>query len=425
MTEFSQKLNALLDSQSEKPVMIAKLAGLNPDDISKYKRGKRFPENKERIATLLSAIRCSKNACNDVMEAWMQEYMSRKYKEKDAWNCIEEIYKFLQRESLTSEICFCKKDISSLEPGGVIYGELNVRRYLEILLNNDQKCEIKICGNEDFAESLSHISYSKEIQYLHVIHSKSAGSMSKWIHTVCGMLLRMIDCPQYNPLIVYGNNKWAGQLFSGTVISEHEAFLVSEDAQQGIILKNADQIKFINHYFTKMSENGKKIAVSVEQGEWYKTADGCDNEIFVQNWIEVDHLSGKKGTYYITTDAISSFIANGKYWDCHKDEWNQYKTKTGKKNKLENLCDNPNVFLIDSVLMQLKTNITIKFCKDRFQCILAVDGNEINTYEVCDPELIRWFGYALKEMADSKFVMSEERKRQFLSRMIAKAERES
>lgn len=118
MTKFSQKLNALLDSQPEKPIMIAKLAGLNPDDISKYKRGKRFPENKERVAKLLSAIRCSKNACNDVMETWMQEYMSRKYKEKDAWNCIEEIYKFLQSESLTSEICFCKKDVSSLEPGG-------------------------------------------------------------------------------------------------------------------------------------------------------------------------------------------------------------------------------------------------------------------------------------------------------------------
>jgi hypothetical protein len=42
----------------------------------------------------------------------------------------------------------------------------------------------------------------------------------------------------------------------------------------------------------------------------------------------------------------------------------------------------------------------------------------------CVPELIQWFGYALKEMADSEFVMTEERKRQFLSQMMKNAELE-
>lgn len=42
-----------------------------------------------------------------------------------------------------------------------------------------------------------------------------------------------------------------GQLFSGAVISEQEVFFVSEDAKQGMILRDADQIKFVNHYFAK------------------------------------------------------------------------------------------------------------------------------------------------------------------------------
>ena len=49
MTEFAQKLNDLLNQQPEKPVTIARMAKISPDDISKYKRGKRFPENREKV----------------------------------------------------------------------------------------------------------------------------------------------------------------------------------------------------------------------------------------------------------------------------------------------------------------------------------------------------------------------------------------
>ena len=202
MTEFAQKLNDLLNQQPEKPVTIARMAKISPDDISKYKRGKRFPENREKVNRLLSVIRCSASARDEVKNAWKQEYMARKYKEDDAWECIKEVLRFLQSESLTSDIYLYEKKSESRLTEGVLCGSLDVRKYLEAFLSNRQEREIKMWGNEEFVENLSLIPYSKETQYLHLIHSESNKKTSKWIHTVCGMLLRMISCPQYYPMIV-------------------------------------------------------------------------------------------------------------------------------------------------------------------------------------------------------------------------------
>ena len=188
-------------------------------------------------------------------------------------------------------------------------------------------------GNEEFVENLSLIPYSKETQYLHLIHSESNKKTSKWIHTVCGMLLRMISCPQYYPMIVYGNNGWAGQLFSGAVISEKEAVFISEDAEQGIVLRDNDQIRMINHYFMKIREQGKPIAVTVKQGEWYRVTD--DAAIFIQGWIELDRITKRKGTYYVTSKAIQTFSENSVLWDRYRNEWYQYKSKLGKKSIFE------------------------------------------------------------------------------------------
>ena len=110
MTEFAQKLNELLNKQPEKQAAIARMAKLSPDEISKYKRGDRFPENREKVDRLLSVIRCSAAARDIVKNAWEQEYMKRRYKEDDAWECIKEIYQFLQSESLTSDICLPERN---------------------------------------------------------------------------------------------------------------------------------------------------------------------------------------------------------------------------------------------------------------------------------------------------------------------------
>lgn len=167
MTEFAQKLNDLLNQQPEKPVTIARMAKISPDDISKYKRGKRFPENREKVNRLLSVIRCSASARDEVKNAWKQEYMARKYKEDDAWECIKEVLRFLQSESLTSDIYLYEKKSESRLTKGVLCGSLDVRKYLEAFLSNSQEREIKMWGNEEFVENLSLIPYSKETQYLH------------------------------------------------------------------------------------------------------------------------------------------------------------------------------------------------------------------------------------------------------------------
>lgn len=423
MTEFAQKLNDLLNQQPEKPVTIARMAKISPDDISKYKRGKRFPENREKVNRLLSVIRCSASARDEVKNAWKQEYMARKYKEDDAWECIKEVLRFLQSESLTSDIYLYEKKSESRLTEGVLCGSLDVRKYLEAFLSNRQEREIKMWGNEEFVENLSLIPYSKETQYLHLIHSESNKKTSKWIHTVCGMLLRMISCPQYYPMIVYGNNGWAGQLFSGVVVSEKEAVFISEDAEQGIVLRDNDQIRMINHYFMKIREQGKPIAVTVKQGEWYRVID--DAAIFIQSWIELDRITKRKGTCYITSKAIQTFSENSVLWDRYKNEWYQYKSKLGKKSIFESILKDSKTVLIDSDLMPLKTNLTIEFCEERFLCISVVAEYEIRRYEVCEPELIRWIGCTLKEISDSEFVMSEQRKQQFLLQMIENTEKEN
>ena len=58
-------------------------------------------------------------------------------------------------------------------------------------------------------------------------------------------------------------------------------------------------------------------------------------------------------------------------------------------------------------------------------CISVVAEYEIRRYEVCEPELIRWIVCTLKEIADSEFVMSEQRKQQFLLQMIENTEKEN
>lgn len=271
-------------------------------------------------------------------------------------------------------------------------------------------------------EILSSIPFLKETQYRHLIHSENVKRKPKWVHTVCNMFLRMLSCPRYHAMIVYGNNGWTGQLFSGIVISKDEAVFISEDAEQGMVLRNAEQIQMLSHYFMKISEQGKPIAVSVKQGEWYKATD--DTAIFVHSWIELDRVSKRKGIYYITSKAIQIFSENGILWDCYKNEWYQYRSQTGKNNILEMILKDTNTVLIDSDVMPLKSGMTIEFCQERFLCISVTDEYKIRRYEVCEPELLYWIECTLKEISDCEFVMNDQKKQQFLLQFIKNTEKE-
>ena len=282
-------------------------------------------------------------------------------------------------------------------------------------MRDNQEHEIKMWGNEEFVEV---ISCSKETRYLHLVYSENNKKTARWIHIVCRMLLRMISCPQYYPMILYGNSGWTGQLFSGAIISKEEAFFISEDAEQGIVIRDIEQIQMLSYYFMKVSGYGKPIAVSAKQEDCYKITD--DTAIFIQGWIALDRIAKRKGTYYITSKAVQDFCENSILWDSYKNEWYQYKSKLGKKSILESICKDFNIALIDSDVMPLKIGMTIEFCEDRFLSISVANEQEIRRYEVCEPELIRWIGYTLKEIADSDFVMSEQRKQQFILQMIEK-----
>ncbi len=415
MTEFSQKIDELLNRHSEKPAVIARMAGISPDEISKYRRGDRFPMNSKRVDDLLSALRCSVIVYKDIKNAWYQEYMARKYKESDAWDCVKEVLDFLQGEGLASDICRCDKKNRFCPDGGVIHGKLDVRRYLEAFLNSKQECEIKIWGNEFFAEELSSISYSKETQYIHLLYSENTEKNSRWIHTICGMLSRMFSNLQYQPLLVYGNSGWTSQLFSGAIISQDEAVLISEDAEQGMVIREPAQIHMLAYYFARMREQGKPIVAPVKQSDWYRTAD--EDAIFVQSWLEIERVSKRKGTYYISTDAVKTFAKNGILWDYYKNNWYQYKSKSGKRNILESICSDSHVNFIDSDLAP-QIDFMVAFCENRFLCISKADEATIKRYEVCEPMLVKWIGLTLKEMSFTGFVMDEQRKHQIISQII-------
>ena len=109
MTNFAQKLNDLLAEQPERPVDIAKRAGITQDELTKYKSGKRFPTQREKVTSLLMAIRCSITVREEVKNIWEREYLAKKYKEEDAWKCIKEIYQFFQSESLVYDQNSCVK----------------------------------------------------------------------------------------------------------------------------------------------------------------------------------------------------------------------------------------------------------------------------------------------------------------------------
>ncbi len=118
MTEFSQKINDLLDRQPEKPAIISRMSGISQDEISKYKRGDRFPMNSEKVDALLSVLRCSAAVRRDIKNTWKQEYMARKYKDSDAWECMKEISGFLQNEGLASDISRCDENSRFYPDGG-------------------------------------------------------------------------------------------------------------------------------------------------------------------------------------------------------------------------------------------------------------------------------------------------------------------
>ncbi len=415
MTEFSQKINDLLDRQPEKPAIISRMSGISQDEISKYKRGDRFPMNSEKVDALLSVLRCSAAVRRDIKNTWKQEYMARKYKDSDAWECMKEISGFLQNEGLASDISRCDENSRFYPDGGVIRTKLDVRRYLEAFLNSKQERQIKIWGNEFFTEELSTISYSKETQYTHLVYSENMKKTSKWVHLICGMLSRMLSHPLYHPLIIYGNNGWTGQLFSGVIISQNEALLISEDAEHGMILKEPAQIGMLEHYFEKMCEKAKPIVTAIKREDWYRTAE--DDAIFIQSWLELERVSKRKGICYVTTNTVEEFVQNSILWDCRKNKWYQYKSRSGKRNILESILNNSNVILIDSDLIY-KTDFSIAFCENRFLCISIAGKDGIRRYEICEPELVKWLGCTLKEIDGSDFVMDEQEKHRFISQLI-------
>ena len=96
-TEFSSQLERLIKSQKKTLRYLAEASGLQLDYISKMSKGKRLPQEEEKVLRLLDALECTSGKKTELLNLYRKEKLGT-----FRWNCMEELIRIIEQETSDS-----------------------------------------------------------------------------------------------------------------------------------------------------------------------------------------------------------------------------------------------------------------------------------------------------------------------------------
>ena len=433
MSEFSKMLNEAVIQSGEKVELIEKLTGIRKSTLAKYRNGERFPQNEEVVQKILKAVQCSESKRNSVIEVWRIKHYADIFHSSDAWECIKEIKELFGHEIKMSFDTIKEWNLVFPE-NTILYGAIDVKRQLEIVLNEMKKeGRINIWGNGDLIPELSFLEDKITVPCRHLIHLSSQSRESKQLHAVCWAFSLMLSQSGYHPVISYAGNGWIDSLFMGTIFSEHIAVLLMRDMQRSIVIRDPEQLSVLHYYFEEAYRIGKVIAVPVKMGE--KGFEPEEEAYYLTDKIVMDRLKKRKGIQYVTASAVSSFIEEGEYWDVHSNSMSAYRTASGKKSALELFQTREKnqaewFHLIDGSRLWLRPGIQIvswrgideedvRKDQEGYCCRIWLPTEMKDSYyEICEIQIVKWIYQVLKDLMKSGDVIETKKQQEIITAAI-------
>ena len=93
MSEFSEKLSQEIRRTNKPLRYLAEASGLQLDYISKMSRGKRIPQEEEKLKCLLDAMECVQRTKETLLRLYRQEKMGRA-----RWGCMQELIRIIEQD---------------------------------------------------------------------------------------------------------------------------------------------------------------------------------------------------------------------------------------------------------------------------------------------------------------------------------------
>ena len=287
MSEFSERLEREIKNIKKPLRYLAEASGLQLDYISKMSRGKRLPQDEERIIRLLDAMECMPGTRRELLQLYRQEKMG-----KTQWACIKELIGIIEWETPCHPVK--TEAVPSLyeEAAAVtaLEGKSEVYHFLKELLLGCREEQYLIWtaginpgeGSEELFR-LFHEMPGKRIEYIFPMRQNrdeiDTLENLKLIRLLKSMLFHDNFFPYYYYLVSMGEEQISP--FPNWFITDGIAFGVNDSMQRGIVLKDKKQICILRDVFRKKLGMCKPLVVHSELTEYVHDVNSMMNAGYV------------------------------------------------------------------------------------------------------------------------------------------------
>ena len=261
MSDFSEKLSQEIKNTNKPLRYLAEASGLQLDYISKMSRGKRLPQDEEKLKRLLDAMECVLRTREILLQLYRQEKMG-----KAQWGCMQELIRIIEQD-VPEEKAEGKRfpGLSGEEQRVVSQGE--VFRFLERMLAGNENGLIRIwtasAGPEAMERLMQMIGRTScgTLEHLFPLWQNRQEEDSLENLRRLRVIKPAVLYDGYHPFFYYLKNPGENSigLFPNWFLSGDRALGVNDTMDCGIILTERSQVEAMQEEFRKKRRMAKAL----------------------------------------------------------------------------------------------------------------------------------------------------------------------
>ncbi|HIY61500.1 MAG TPA: hypothetical protein H9831_12615 [Candidatus Eisenbergiella pullistercoris] len=283
MSEFSEKLSQEIRRTNKPLRYLAEASGLQLDYISKMSRGKRIPQEEEKLKCLLDAMECVQRTKETLLRLYRQEKMGRA-----RWGCMQELIRIIEQDDGANAGQEQRLPIQTAERDAIADRE-DIFLLVRKMLAEKEGKRLLIWTAAVTQEAMERL--------MQLIAGTAAGPVEHlfplWQNLeeedTLENLRRLrvvrpaVSLEGYHPRYYYLKNagETSGGLFPNWFLAEDMALAVNEDMDCGIVLRESSQIGLLKTEFHKKSRMARDLVCRYSISEYMEKVNRMMNTGYV------------------------------------------------------------------------------------------------------------------------------------------------
>lgn len=287
-TEFSSQLERLIKSQKKTLRYLAEASGLQLDYISKMSKGKRLPQEEEKVLRLLDALECTSGKKTELLNLYRKEKLGT-----FRWNCMEELIRIIEQE--TSDSLPPREAVQHgiWQTGtclsGAVFTKKEVFSCINWMLSGSSEQTLYLWTPEisqlDLEQLLNLLLKSPFPPVEHLLplwQNREEEDTLKNLNTIRSIKPAFLH-PEYQPYFYYLQNTGETHisLFPNWIISGKNALGINSSLEQAIILKEPSQLELLKHEFQKKRQMASALIVRMDLFDYLQNVNQMMNSGYI------------------------------------------------------------------------------------------------------------------------------------------------